>query len=250
MKNKSRILILVLAFIFVLSGCGKDIPEMSESERELVTNYASMLLLKYDTSYTFKDRIEDLTKIEEETPVVPPVKDEPIVPDEIYPDEKDEPLDKDDDYIDSSDVVIEDTTPRIPLQNLLGLDSFSIDYKSYEVYSSYPEDGLISADAGKKLIVFNFDVTNFTNSEQEFNLLDKNNDINILFTVNNGEQNVILHSLVLDNYLVYYKSTFAPNETKELVLAIEVKDAVLESTIFSIEMVATYLNESTKLKLQ
>jgi len=52
------------------------------------------------------------------------------------------------------------------------------------------------------------------------------------------------------NYLVYYKSTFAPNETKELVLAIEVKDAVLESTIFSIEMVATYLNESTKLKLQ
>ena len=83
-----------------------------------------------------------------------------------------------------------------------------------------------------------------------FNLLDKNNDINILFTVNNGEHNVILHSLVLDNYLVYYKSTFAPNETKELVLAIEVKDAVLESTIFSIEMVATYLNESTKLKLQ
>lgn len=250
MKVRNKPLILIMSFIFmlVLGGCGKDIPDMSDSDRELITNYASMLLLKYDTSYTFKDRVEDLSKITEETEK-PAIPEKPIIPEEIYPDEKKEPLDKDDDYVDSSDVLIEDTTPRIPLQNLFKLDDFKIEYKSYEVCDSYPESGRITADMGKKLIVFNFDVTNQANVEQVFNMLDIKNDINVLFTVNNGDQNVIIHPLLLENYLVYYKGTFAANETKELVLAIEVKDAVLESTIFSIEMIATYGNDSTKLKL-
>lgn len=51
MRKRFCFLFIICIFIFTMIGCGNEIPEMSEEESAMVSNYAATLLLKYDANY-------------------------------------------------------------------------------------------------------------------------------------------------------------------------------------------------------
>jgi len=51
MYKKFLIISILLCMCLGLTGCGNQIPELSDSDMTLVTTYAATLLLKYDKNY-------------------------------------------------------------------------------------------------------------------------------------------------------------------------------------------------------
>ena len=77
--RKNRFLVIGLSIILILglSGCGSQIPDMTDEQREAISQYAVDLLLKYDTSQP--SRLVDLGQLEkeEDTKPVEPVANHP-----------------------------------------------------------------------------------------------------------------------------------------------------------------------------
>ena len=52
MKKKLVVMLCIMTMTLSLSGCGNAIPDMSEEESAMITEYAAGLLLKYDKNYS------------------------------------------------------------------------------------------------------------------------------------------------------------------------------------------------------
>lgn len=246
MKKISKLIPCILGGMIFLNGCGASVPDLTEEQNQIVTEYAAGLLLKYDKNYhsmlVDTSLIEDSTVLEEED-----VKEEALEEDANVSNE-----DSGDEVAISENEVVVEVIEPVNIAEFLGLDGIAIDYKEFLVCDSYPgdldEELFLAMDATEnyKLVVFMFDVTNLLSEEKEVDLLSV--DTRFRFYINDGKQNNSLATMLPDD-LSTFKEILQPNETKKLVLVIEVPPEITEN-MTDISLVIKLANDSATILLQ
>lgn len=226
-KSKIKTLFVLSALVLSMSGCGNVIPEMTDEERQQISEYAAVLLLKHDANS--KSRLVDADVIEEEerrqaaweaagkietTPSpeaegMRPVDDTPVVEN-----------DKEDNMSSSS------------LEEYFALpQGVSINYVGYHLAENYPEDGeedyfTLEASEGKKLLIMDFSLQNATGGEAEVDLFAKEASYRI--TINEKHSYNMMTTMLMNDISTYVAQVPAGNN-ENLVLIAEIDQSVADN---------------------
>lgn len=223
MRNKICLLFVFIGLSFSFYGCGSYIPELSEEESALVSEYAAGLLLKYnsnsqsrlvDTSIVPEEELELLNpSVEEETNQES--ESEANIPEESTSEN----------VIEETPIVEIEVAEVVDIATILGYSDLSIQYMDYSVQRSYPaegdEDFFLAFDAteGNELVIFRFQLNNVSENQQTVNFLEKNLSTRII--LNETETYRTLKTLLLDDFNSYIDEV-EPLGIRTLVLLIEV----------------------------
>lgn len=210
---KKRLCAVLCAATVLLAGCGEI--ELTDSENDMVAEYAATLLLKYSNMYSPKLQDEVIEIVTE--PVLPVVN--PSVP------------------ANSSDTQNSQSgqnssTPSEPavvstksLSEALGIaaEGFQTEYTGFEMTASYPKAEnayfVMTAANNKSLLVLKFSITNNSGEEKECNVLSQ--QLTYRCRINENERFGSQLTMLLDD-LSSYKEIFAADETKQAVLIFQV----------------------------
>ena len=244
MKKSIKLFVACLLILSMLCGCGREFPELTEQQNATVTNYAAQLLLKYDRSYD--SRIVDLTKVDEKEPEIQ------IIPDTDLPqesDDKEEPVEKDPDYIDTDDTIVDGKPVQMTMEEILKLENVDIECLSYSIQDEYPEDGTVvmSADEGKKLVVFYFLLTNTATESQDIDI--RSEYTRFRFYINASKQLNTL-ATVFEDDLANFNQTAGAGESVLLTLTVQVTEEFAELEFTNIELLIKVDDDSTLVTLQ
>lgn len=166
--NRKKLLIsfICAGMLCMTTACGNQIPEMTEQESAMVTQYAANLLLSYSGAY--QSRLVDTSQGPETDEAVEnapaPVQQEN--PSNEEPAETEKPQ-----GVEGSDALAGDDTPQevqLTIAQVLGMESVSVEYTGYRLCDSYPEESAtpedmffaMSAAQDSKLLVLDLSVTN------------------------------------------------------------------------------------------
>ncbi len=243
----------------LLSGCAmfeSTIPELTDSEHDLVVEYAAETLLRYDTKgggrlkhaskeITRKPEIVDNresaadTQQQEEEPTPTPVPESMTVVDN--PDAVENP-----EIIDNTG---EGESAFSTIEAALGLqDVVRITYEGYETTDYYPEDignyFVMNAQEGYELLVLRFRVENTTGTDLSLSMPYAGTRYKITM---NGETKNALSTLLLDD-LAAYSGTIPAGGSESLVLVAEYTPAAL-SSLSSLSLTVKAENGSATLTL-
>lgn len=218
--------IALLASILMLVGCGAQIPNMTEEETEVVTQYAANLLLKYDKNYESGIMSEDeMAKLlrRQITPTPVPQVEEP----ETEPEQKDEIAE---DLIGggTSEIVVDNRS----MAEFFGLNGIDITYTGYSILDSYPESSdeafyfAMDAVEGHKLLVLQFQVTNQSAEAQNVDVLNQAARFRVF--INGGEQQNALTTLLTDD-LKNMNVTLEAGATVSKVIVVEITEEEADS---------------------
>lgn len=230
-KRSITMLLLVCSFVFVLTGCANQIPEMTEEENALITEYAAGLLLKYHADYSGK-LVDTSVPPEQELIIPEPVIEEVTVSDNSADNEKSEIV---------SSNTIEAAKPALGISQVLGTDGFEVVYHSYEVCDQYPggesspEELFFSMRAGQgnKLLVLKIRITNTMAQEAMFDTLSLT-DLDCKIIMNGGKTQRAYVSMLENDFLAISRN-FATGESYEGVIITEMPEAEVQ-TIDSVKL--------------
>ena len=230
-RNKTVcVLLLICNLIFVMTGCGNQIPEMTEEENALITEYAAGLLLQYHADYN--GRLVDTSV----PPVIEPVVEEPIVDEAVSENTVGEEIQKPDSEMISDNSISSgegaDAAPQLSIAQVLGVDGLDLSCVGYGVNDSYPEAEnemseenmlfAMRAGAGNKLLIVKINISNPGNSEVALNTISMA-DLKCKLLINgNKKQNAYVS--MLDNDLMMIDRVFAPGESLEAVVVTEMPE--------------------------
>lgn len=248
-------------FILTLAGCG-SIPDMTEEQEEMVSEYAVSLLLKYDsanhsrlvnvdsiiTAYDTAKKLHDQAEEayyrqlqeEEEKRKEEASKQEEL--NSSYSQENSSSSSasssssKGDGSGSKNDgtggaVVVDNTS----IEDFLGLSGFNFVYAGFDVMNDYPEESMdfvpyISASAGGDLCVVYFNVTNNTSAANTLDIIGLVPMTYFKLSVNGDNFKSVVRTILEDDMAVY-SGTFAAGETKRLVLIAEIKEGTSVSNL-------------------
>jgi len=211
-------LLIVCNIMFMLTGCTNQIPEMTEAENALITEYAAGLLLKYHADYNGK--LVDTSILPE--PVVPDVNVEEIVSDNTASGDSGENVSSEPEEI---------IKPSLSIAQVLGVSGFDVTYRSFEVCDKYPEtestpeELFFSMKAGQenKLLVLKLDVMNTSAQENMFDTLMLT-ELDCKLIMNNGKTQRAYVSM-LENDFMAISRKFDAGEVYEAVIITEMPEA-------------------------
>lgn len=224
-------MLLVLSiFTFMMTGCENQIPEMTEEENALVTEYAAGLLLKYHANY--EGKLVDTSVPPETEPVVQEPVSEDVVSDNSVEGE----------VASSEPTVSSNTTedvekPSMSIAQVLGTDGFDIVYRAFEVCDYYPNEESapeelffsMKAGTGNKLLVLKLDITNSSAQEMMFDTLGMTDlDCKIVINGNNTQRAYV--SMIENDFMAISRS-FGVGETYEAVIITEMPEAEAQSVV-------------------
>ncbi len=242
---KRTLAVLLFISVLAVSGCGSVVPKLSEEEREMVSEYAAALLLKYDSQN--HSRLVDTTEFMDTYNAALAAREESIKQYELEKErkrqEKEEAriqAEKDalaaqateshDDGTGGATIINGggNTQPQMTIAEYFQAPDFSITYAGYDVVSRYPEDSSapISASAGKDLLVLYFN----TYSENGGRLDIYSHYANFKISVNKSAFSSN-YMTVLEDDLSQYIGDFSAGETKRLAVFFEVPQGVSISTL-------------------
>lgn len=232
--KKVRMGLGILLMAVMLGGCGGQIPDMSDEQREAISEYAVGLLLKYDTSQS--NRLVDLSLLEED--VEPEATEAPVTTPEPTqaPEATTPPQD------DEAGMAPTDDTPFVPVGGTLPEDAYagvgatlllpehvSLEYRDYQVVDSYadPKDAELTLDAnpGRSLLVVRFVLLNSGSEVQSVDMLQDN--IKHTIMVDGTAVNAMV--TLLSNDMITYMGQLAADESVEVVLLAEVEESVIQN---------------------
>ncbi len=229
MKKNIALMLMIICMLLSITGCGNQIPEMTEAEGALVTEYAAGLLLKYHADYD--GRLVDTSVAPEPVPgVIEPTVTEPV---------PEETADEVSDKVSENSVSVSESTipetevekPSLTLAQVLGITGLDVDYRSFEVCSTYPpaestpEELVFSmaAGPGKRLLVLKIFVTNTSSEEITCDTLGMT-DLSCKIIINgNKTQNAYIS--MLENDFMAINRVLAPGETLETAVITEVSES-------------------------
>lgn len=231
-KHVCRVMGILLASV-MLSGCNVDIPDLTEEESALITEYATNLIVKHSelSDRNLLSNTELQIGIQQEAEA----RELKIKADEIA----DAYLSKDiaklegmdsesaDDESNSSSQSV--AAPSYTISEFFEQNDFWVEYSSYELCDSYPEEEsdnffmAMDATPGHQLCVVKFQVQNISTFDQEFDMFSWKGRFTLL--TGDGEK-LSAQSTMLLNDLSSYKGTIAANAAEEMVLIFEVKDDI------------------------
>lgn len=228
----------------VLSGCNSELPDLTEEEAALITEYATNLIVKHSE---LSDR-NLLSSTELETGILEEAeaRERKLKADEIA----EAYLNKDVEMIEGG---VQDSSesdgasgeqavmsaPSLTISEFFEENDFGIEYASYELCDSYPEEGsddlfmAMDATSGHQLCVVKFQVRNTSASDQEFDMFSKKGR----FTLQTGDgQKIQAQSTMLLNDLSSYRGTVPANASEEMVLIFEVEDGLSQMDSMQLHM--------------
>lgn len=200
MKKLTTFLAALLLVCGLLSGCGSSkILSLTDEEFDRISNYAALLLLKYDMNYK-NPLLEEEKKTEAEK------EDERLEDDpEKTPEEKEEA--NSDDGVTSSAIAAE-TEPEPPqsdpersLNEIFGLHNVDISYTGCSFAKSFPENAQkgysVQAGNGRKLLLLKLQLKNNGSEPVAVDILDGYPS----FRINcNGEEVVAKMTIILEDF--------------------------------------------------
>lgn len=237
-----NVLLCSVAAAFVMTGCG-EMPELTQEESELISEYAVGVLLKYDTAYN--NRLVD-------TPADDPAEEETELPEEENPEEEPEPeMEEPAEVVDVSQDE-EEAQPMVSsVEEYYGIPNVMISYTGYELTDSYPpsEEGAVpvfsmDASAGTQLLVLKFNVQNTSGQDQQMNMLGYGATFRVSV---NGEASKGALATMLVNDMQTYDDVIPANTSVEMVSIVEVPQG---TNVGSIEFILRGNGEDGTLTLQ
>lgn len=213
-----------------MTGCGSIMPDLTEEETEIISEYASGVLLKYDRVY--RSRLMDMSEYEEEeNKKAERERQEAAEAEESASEE--ESTSNGTKVIDASQ---DEETPAPPatIEEYYGIENFTFQYSGYELVESYPsnteEEIFFAMDAteGMQLLVLKFTVSNAGAAEQEIDMLGYGARFKV--SVNGGSSENALSTMLL-NDLQTYKGVVPAGSGVELVSIVEVPQSTAIETI-------------------
>lgn len=241
MKKAGTFLCGTMAAV-LLAGCSSPMPDLTQEESDLISEYAVGILLKYDKNYG--NRLVDTSAYE-------------IVveePEEELPEEEAEQTSEvsaDDagavDAGQSEEIAVSPTT----VQEYYDINGIEFQYSGYELTQSYPsaadETALffsMDATAGEQLLVLKFLTTNTSYEEQNLNMMDKG--VKYLVSVNGEPAQRALTTMLL-NDMQTYRDIMPAGSSTELVVVVEIPQS---TSVESIDLILTGNGQNATLKLE
>lgn len=227
--KKWNVLLGGVAAALLMTGCG-EMPNLSQDETELISEYAVGVLLKYDTAHG--RRLVDTSGYE--LPVEEPEPEEPAAEPE-EPAEEEQPEAEEPAVVDVSQDE-EQTEPTVTsVEQYYGIPNIMITYQGCEMADSYPPTGegdtlFFSMDAtqGSQLLVLKFNAQNLSSEDQALNMLGYGATFRVSV---NGEPSKGALATMLVNDMQTYDSIIPASTSVDLVSIVEVPQGTNPETI-------------------
>lgn len=218
--KKVNVFLGIMAAALLTTGCGV-MPNLTQDETELISEYAVGVLLKYDTAHG--RRLVDTSGYE-------PVAEEPEVEEPVEePVQEEQPETEIEEPVEVVDVSQdeEETEPTASsVEQYYGIPNIMITYQGCELADSYPsvaegETLFFSMDAtqGKQLLVLKFTAQNLTGDDQIMNMLGYGATFRVSV---NGEPSKGALATMLVNDMQTYNSVIPASSSVDLVSIVEV----------------------------
>lgn len=218
-KRTGKLVCLTMLLVWTMTGCGARIPDMTDAEREAVSEYAVELLLKYNANDT--SRLVDVETLEKEPEPTkrpaPAITEPPKGMDET----EDTPV---------IDLSGESEVPQGDVCAVLGLDeTISLEFVGYgmEQLCQDPQDTelMIEAEAGKELFICELALVNDGAQKQSVDLLRDN--IQYQLVLDGKVANCMV--TMLSNDLTTYLGILDPDESRKVLVLTQVERAAVEN---------------------
>lgn len=241
MKRACKLLCGITAAA-LLTGCGSAMPELTQEETDLISEYAVGVLLKYDKYHS--SRLVDTAAydtVEEEAQ-----EEEPEEPVQTEPEEE-APVD-DTPVVDVSQE--QETVLPATIEEYYNIPDFTFQYTGYELQNYPPntdgDDLFFAMDAtdGMQLLVLKFTATNTSASDQTLNMLGYGARFRVSV---NGESSQGALATMLLNDMQTYDEVVPAGSAVELVSIVEVPQS---SAVDTIEFVLRGGEANSVMKLQ
>lgn len=210
----------------LLSGCGANMPDLTQEETDIISEYAVGILLKYDKYHS--SRLVDTTIYDDEDEEIPEETPEEIS--EVEP----ESTANDTEVVDVSQDV-EPSAPPATIEEYYGIQGITFQYLGYDLTRSYPSDTsdenmffAMDATEGSQLLVLRFMATNVTSTDQNLNMLSYGTKFRV--SVNGGAGQNVLTTMLLDD-MQTYNDIIPAGYSVELVSIVEVPQTDSVETI-------------------
>lgn len=227
--KKANVLLCGMAAALLMTGCA-TVPDLTQTETELISEYAVGVLLKYDKGHG--RRLVDTTGYElaEETEEL-----EPELPVEEIPEEPEPESEETTEVVDVSQDE-EETQPAISsVEAYYGIPNIMISYTGWEMADSYPpqaEDATpffsMDASEGMQLLVLKFNAQNLTGEDQTLNMMGYQATFRISV---NGEASRGALATMLVNDMQTFDSVIPAGSSVDMVSIVEVPQGTNPNTI-------------------
>ncbi len=228
--KKVSMLLGSVAVALLMTGCGA-MPDLTQDETDLISEYAVGVLLKYDTAHG--RRLVDTTGYE--LPSEEPEPEEVAEQSEPVEEEKPEAEIEEPVVVDVSQDEEETQPSASSVEQYYGIPNIMISYQGCEIADSYPSAGegetpFFSMDAtpGKQLLVLKFSAQNLSGEDQTLNMLGYGATFRVSV---NGEPSRGALATMLLNDMQTYNSVIPANASVDLVSIVEVPQGTSPGTI-------------------
>lgn len=230
MKTKTAILCSAVLALTVM-GCGAEIPDLTDEETEIISEYAAGVLMKYDKDNG--SRLVDLAAVEESADMSEGGTEETQPQTEEVTDSEADTENAGDETAQVNDAMVVDNTDdaaKMPetLEGYYGIENFTFSYEGCELVSSYPEgtaEGEVyfamNPTEGMRLLVMKFSARNQSGDEQTLNMRDYGVKLKVSV---NGASDVYMLTTMLLNDIQNFEGQIASGEAAELVGVVEVPE--------------------------
>lgn len=226
-KKTVSLAIAMVTATFLLTGCGNQMPDLTEDQVQMVGDFAAGLLMKYDASY--RSRLVDLSEIEGPETQVPAQED--ITPSKGSPETEESkgkmpPVDDTTVIFAGENEKVENNS--VSLEECLGLpEGIALSYQGEQVTHSYEESDSLVLDAtpGNQLLVLSFLIENQLQEEKTVDIISANPVFRV--TVNGNVTKNTMMTLLLED-LSAFMGTIPGGESVPVILLVEIEDTLAE----------------------
>lgn len=209
----------------LVTGCGSTMPDLTQEETELISEYAVGVLLKYDKRHG--SRLVDTTEYDTAAAEV-----EEDIPEQTPEPEQENPAD-DTTVVDVSQDEEAEATPAT-IEEYYGIQGITFQYLGYDLTQSYPpsdDDSMVlamDATVGTELLVLRFVAVNVSSADQSLNMLEHGAKFRVSVNGETGQN--ALSTMLLDD-MQAYNGVIPAGYSAELVCIVEVPKSTSINTI-------------------
>ncbi len=218
-KRAGKLVCLTMLFVITMTGCGARIPDMTDVEREAISEYAVELLLKYNANDT--SRLMDVETLEKEPE--PTKKPAPVAtePPKGMDETEDTPV---------IDLSGESVGNQGDIHSALALDEMiSLEYGAFRFEEKctdpLSEELVIEPADGKVLFVCDFVLLNNGAQKQSVDMLRQN--IQYQLVIDGKTANCMV--TMLSNDLTTYLGILEPDESRKVMVITEIEKAQIDN---------------------
>lgn len=239
MKKIRLFSIIGCTLILLLTGCTNPMPDLTEEQSAMITEYAVSLLLKYDKNYNGK-----LSQVLEEE-MIEDVEEEPEPSEELPKEEPEKQPEKEpEENVEKQPEEIPVVTTIQDFYELTGLEFTFADCILTNAYSGEEDEAafFFEASADNMLVVLEFDVKNVSAEPVNLDMLSRTPR----FRMQAGDITRRVQTTMLINDMTTYVGSIQPGEAVRLALIAEFDDGTVKQ---GDEILLLLRNDSTNVTI-